>query len=123
MIANPDEVERPFQLSTSGGSRDGTAIAISGELDLATAPELDDALTRAIDAGGEVRLDFEHCTFIDSTGIATIVRSARRLVTEGGRRLVIARLRSQPQKVLRIAGLWDSGLIAIESSAGDDPGA
>lgn len=114
MAADSHELEQDFELSIDRRDRGGTAIALSGELDLASAPKLDDALTEAIQAGGEVVLDFERCTFIDSTGISTIVRAARRLVDEGGRRLSIIRLNAQPQKVFRIAGLTSSGLIALD---------
>jgi anti-sigma B factor antagonist len=117
MPAESHELEQDFELSVQRPDGGGTAIALVGELDLASAPRLNEALTRAIDDGGEVVLDFERYTFIDSTGISTIVRAARRLVEEGGRRLAIVRLNAQPQKVFRIAGLISSGLIALDESA------
>jgi anti-sigma B factor antagonist len=116
MSAEPHELEKDFELSVDRRDGGGTAIHLSGELDLASAPELDDALTAAIDAGGEIVVDFTSCTFIDSTGISTIVRAARQLVDEGGRRLAITQLHSQPQKVFRIAGLLSSGLIAVDQT-------
>src|SRR5918996_4235278 len=113
MSADSHELEKDFELSVA--RRDGgTAIHLRGELDLASAPQLDDALTAALDAGGEIVVDFKSCTFSDSTGISTIVRAARRLVDQGGRRLAIIQLHSQPQKVFRIAGLLSSGLIALD---------
>src|SRR5919106_4027804 len=114
MSAEPHELEKDFELSVDRPDGGSTAIRLHGELDLASAPQLDDALTAAIDGGGEIVVDFERCTFIDSTGISTIVRAARRLVDQGGRRLEIIRLHSQPQKVFRIAGLLSSGLIALD---------
>jgi anti-sigma B factor antagonist len=114
MAAESHELEQDFELSIQRPDGGGTAITLSGELDLASAPKLDDALAKALADGGEVVLDFERCTFIDSTGISTIVRAARRLVEEGGRRLAIIQLNAQPQKVFRIAGLTSSGLIALD---------
>ncbi|MGH2954721.1 MAG: STAS domain-containing protein [Solirubrobacterales bacterium] len=114
MAAEPHEREQDFELSIDRPDGGGTAIVLNGELDLASAPQLDNALSAAIDAGGEIVVDFQRCTFIDSTGISTIVRAGRRLVEQGGRRLAVTRLHSQPQKVFRIAGLLSSGLIALD---------
>jgi anti-sigma B factor antagonist len=116
MSGEPHELEKDFELAVDRRDGGGTAIRLSGELDLASAPDLDDALSAAIDAGGEIIVDFGRCTFIDSTGISTIVRAARQLVDQGGRRLEIIRLHSQPQKVFQIAGLLSSGLIAVDET-------
>lgn len=111
------EPEQDFELSVDRRDGGATEIRLNGELDLASAPALDVALGKAIEAGGEVVLDFERCTFIDSTGISIVVRGARRLVDQGGRRLAITKLNAQPQKVFRIAGLIGSGLIALDDTA------
>jgi anti-sigma B factor antagonist len=82
-------------------------IAVRGELDLSTAPELGDALDHALDSGeGSVLIDLTRCEFIDSTGIALIVRAWQRLDGgEDGRGLVICSQNDQVRRVLEITGL------------------
>ncbi len=118
MAAESHELQRDFDLAVDSRDGGGTAIRVAGELDISSAPELDEALDEALTAGGEVTIDLEGCTFIDSTGISVIVRAARRLVEEGGRRLAVERINAQPQKVFQIAGLTTSGLIAVDELAG-----
>ena len=58
-------------------------IAINGELDLAGGPEFGAALDEALALGAPLVVDLEHCTFIDSTGIALLVRSSRLAADRG----------------------------------------
>jgi anti-anti-sigma factor len=46
---------------------------IHGELDIATAPELVDMLTRLRHHGHAVTLDLAEVTFMDSTGLTTLM--------------------------------------------------
>ena len=82
-------------------------IAVQGELDLSTAPELEGPLEQALDSGeGSVLIDLSQCEFIDSTGIALIVRAWQRLDSGGnGRGLVICSHNEQVRRVLEITGL------------------
>jgi anti-sigma B factor antagonist len=54
----------------------GTVLQVEGELDMATAPALEDALA---DAGFAERLviDLTACTFVDSSAVRVLVSSAR----------------------------------------------
>ena len=51
-----------------------TWLRVAGELDLLTAPELNDALHAA---GEDVVLDLRDLTFVDSTGLAVLVAHRR----------------------------------------------
>jgi anti-anti-sigma factor len=66
-------------------------VALRGELDLATVGRLRDVLGPLIDDPGVqlVVVDLVHVTFIDSTGLMTLLNALRRLVRRGGR-LVLA---------------------------------
>jgi anti-sigma B factor antagonist len=82
-------------------------IRVSGELDLANASTLEDELDRAMGNGnGEVVIDMEDLSFIDSTGIALLINAI-------GRDGDSARLRFVPskglgvQRVLKATGLAD----------------
>ena len=83
------------------------AITVRGELDLSTAPDLESPLNQALDSGeGSVLIDLSACEFIDSTGIALIVRAWQRLAGgENGRALVICSQNDQVRRVLEITGL------------------
>jgi anti-sigma B factor antagonist len=64
---------------------DGTPlVSVWGEVDLATAPHLQRVLDDA-DRGGErdVLIEFSHDSFIDSTGLNVLIRTARRLQAKG----------------------------------------
>ena len=83
------------------------AIAVRGELDLSTAPELEGPLEQALESGeGSVLIDLAQCEFIDSTGIALIVRAWQRLDSgNNGRSLVLCSQNDQVRRVLEITGL------------------
>jgi anti-anti-sigma factor len=81
------------------------AIAVRGELDLSTAPELEGPLDEALTSGGgSILIDLSECEFIDSTGIAMLVRAWQRLDGEG-RGMVICSYNDQVRRVLDITGL------------------
>lgn len=85
-------------------------IAVRGELDLSTASELEGPLEEAIASGDATLLiDLAQCEFIDSTGIALIVRAWQRLDRnaggEGSGRVVICSDNDQVRRVLEITGL------------------
>lgn len=64
---------------------DGTVgIALAGELDLATADRLRDALERAAEGGDTVRVDARRVTLLDSTSLGVLLFFARRLRDRGG---------------------------------------
>jgi len=100
----------PFE-ATAAQLEDGIrVIAVRGELDLSTAPELEGPLEEAIAAGdASVLVDLSECEFIDSTGIALIVRAWQQLDRtaggEGTGRVVLCSYNDQVRRVLEITGL------------------
>lgn len=83
-------------------------IAVSGELDLAVAGRLADAIDRAEDADTLVSL--EACEFIDSSGLAVILR-AHQLGRDSGRRVVIHSPSKPVRRVLEVTGLTGNGFV------------
>lgn len=63
---------------------DGCRVVPSGELDLVTAPSLEQAL-RDADGRGPVVLDLGELSFMDSSGLAVVLRVVKRSQAEGGR--------------------------------------
>ena len=61
-------------------------LDVRGELDLATAHQLDEAIQHAVDEGARtVLLDLGAVTFLDSSGMRSIVQASQRLEEQGGR--------------------------------------
>jgi anti-anti-sigma factor len=100
----------PFE-ATAARLDDGLrVIAVRGELDLSTAADLEAPLGEAIASGdASVLIDLSECEFIDSTGIALIVRAWQRLDRgaegDGSGRVVICSQNDQVRRVLEITGL------------------
>ncbi len=80
-----------------------------------------DQLQRAIDeaAPGSTLIDLRHCTFIDSTGIAVILRAHRKREEEGGR-VVVHSLSSPVLRVFTVTGLTGNGLVFADRDAASD---
>lgn len=71
-----------FKITTRDGD-DGVVLALSGELDLAGAPELDQALSAVREAGTALTLDLTDLEFIDSSGLGVLVRFHNAAVASG----------------------------------------
>lgn len=101
----------PFEVHTEeleGGIR---TFAVQGELDMNTAPELEEALEEALSGdGASIMLDLSECEFIDSTGIALIVRAWQQLEGNGSGsgRLVLCCFKPQVERLLKITGVGSS---------------
>ncbi len=89
------------------GCRD---IQVEGELDLAVAGKLDEVLTAAVDQCSRILIGLERCAFIDSSGIAVILRAHNRMQEEGNRLAVYAPA-EQVLRVLSMTGLTANGLV------------
>ena len=62
-----------FDLSVASDERGASVLTLRGELDLATAEQLERALAQA---GDEVLLDLRGLTFMDSTGVRGLLEAA-----------------------------------------------
>jgi anti-sigma B factor antagonist len=89
------------------GCRD---VQIEGELDLAVASQLDEVLSAAVDECDCVLVGLASCDFIDSSGIAVILRAHNRMEEDGGRLAVYAPS-DQVLRVLSMTGLTANGLV------------
>lgn len=100
---NPSRPPFAIDLVPSG---DGSVwVRIRGELDLSTSPELGEALGREIAAGKSVVLDLSGVTFIDSTGLNTLIRALRSCEANGGALRLRPDLPAQVSRVFQITGL------------------
>ena len=82
----------------------GAVVVVTGELDMASAPQFRQALEAAKPRGGRVVLDMEDLTFMDSSGLRELV------AFQNAGHVIDIREASEPvRSVLRMAGL-DSAL-------------
>ena len=102
----------PFEVRNESLEDGVHTFKVVGELDLNTAPELEEPLESALGNGNAaVLIDLSGCEFIDSTGIALIVRAWQRVdrdAGEGSGRLVICCSNDQVQRLLKITGVESS---------------
>jgi anti-sigma B factor antagonist len=86
-------------------SDSGCTLALVGELDLANAATLKAALERTESASsGTLQIDLSELAFIDSTGIALLVATHRRLLGSDRLRIVPSRTNAV-RRVMALTGL------------------
>jgi anti-anti-sigma factor len=100
----------PFNVSERDLADGGRDIQVEGELDLAVAGKLDEVLVKACEQCRRVLVGLERCAFIDSSGIAVILRAQNRMQEEGNR-LVVYAPTDQVLRVLSMTGLTSNGLV------------
>jgi len=94
-----------FSVRTEQLSGDAYLIALTGEVDLYTAPEFKTALLDAIAKGAKhVVVDLSGTTFIDSTTLGVLVGGVKRLRTNDGQLSLICSDRNIT-KIFEITGL------------------
>jgi anti-sigma B factor antagonist len=97
---------------------DGThVVAVTGEIDLFTAPDFKQHVAAPIDAGvTNVVVDLTKTTFIDSSSLGVLIGAHRRLKLRGGS-LVIVCDNEAIIKTFRITGL--DGVFTLVSTIDD----
>jgi anti-anti-sigma factor len=83
----------------------GKILYVAGELDTASAPELERAVAVTLDRNPwEFRLDLLGVTFIDSTGARALCEAQRAVEARGGR-LVLTGAQPPVGRILQLMGL------------------
>jgi stage II sporulation protein AA (anti-sigma F factor antagonist) len=110
-MAQPSE--EPFAIDVTPVGDDVQLVAITGELDFGEAPELARTLEQLRDDGARwFVLDLAELTFIDSSGINSLVVAARATAAAGGS-LIVTRARQHVQRVFDIVKL--SEFVPVEA--------
>ena len=102
-----------FSVHVAPGVQGGTHVAIFGELDLATARVVQGALDEAIQADGPVVIDLRACGFVDSQGIAVLIKAALRLKDQG-RTLRLRGVQERVMRILELAGITAMDQLEVE---------
>jgi anti-anti-sigma factor len=90
VVTTPAGEARGIRLTEETFGPSGLVVAVSGELDIATAPALREHLNAAIDAGKQrLVIDLSAISFLDSVALATIVHAKQRLPEHGKMALAI----------------------------------
>jgi anti-sigma B factor antagonist len=87
-----------FSVKTATLGGDAFVVTLAGELDLHTAPELEQALEGVVGLGGTaVAVDLAEVTFIDSTTLEVLLRYHERFRALGGAVVIV----TDDRRVLR----------------------
>jgi anti-sigma B factor antagonist len=92
-------------------------VAVTGEIDLFTAPEFKQRMSAPIDAGrSRLIVDLSDTTFIDSSSLGVLIGAHRRLKLRGGALMVVCD-NEAIAKTFKITGL--DGVFAIAPTVDD----
>jgi anti-sigma B factor antagonist len=101
--------ELSLSTTTSGHA---AVVHVGGEVDLGTAPELDEHLVAAMrEAGPDLVLDLTDVSFMDSTGLKVLIAALGRVQRVGGH-LALAHTARAVRKVLSVTGLEETFLLS-----------
>lgn len=101
---------RSFGARTTELDRGRCRVAITGEVDHSVGRELQAEIERAARSYDDVAVDLAGCDFIDSTGLAILIRASQKHSAAGGR-FVLCRARGQVKRVLEVSGMIAQGLL------------
>ena len=84
---------------------DVVVVSVAGELDMATAPQVQDQITDLLDKGhNRLVFDLAGVSFCDSTGLSVFVR-AKNSCDEAGGLIRLAAPQRGVQRILEVSGL------------------
>lgn len=96
----------PVALATELHDGDESAsLSVSGELDLASAPELRAAIGELLGAGiRHLEVDLDECSFLDSSGLGALLWGHHRLRAAGGD-LVAVNVHGPAARTIELSGI------------------
>jgi anti-sigma B factor antagonist len=96
------------ELTTSlSANGDRALLRVAGEIDLGTARDFAEALTRATEAAASVDVDLVEVGFMDSTGLRALLEARNRAQAAGGGVALSVREGSSVARLLDLAGVAD----------------
>jgi anti-sigma B factor antagonist len=103
ILARADALPPPFECTATHGGLDAAWVYVAGELDIATAPQLEATLRESEQLAHLTVLDLRELAFIDCAGVHTIVNASLR-ARKAGRRLVLVRGRPDIYRMFTLTG-------------------
>ena len=82
-------------------------VAVSGEIDIATSAAVETAVVRAVATDGvrAVEVDLSGVEFLDSSGVASLLKG-RRSADEHGVEFRVTGARGVAKRILELTGVW-----------------
>jgi anti-sigma B factor antagonist len=96
-----------FRCTLRQSGRDAAWVRVTGELDLATAPQLEQTLCEAELRARRVVLDLRELTFMDCAAMKVVVTAVNH-ARQAGRQLVLVRGPSQVDRLFALTGASDA---------------
>ena len=94
-------------LTATAESPTTTTVVVSGELDAATSPQLDESLEALIDAGvTHLVVDLSDVSFLDSSGLRSIIRALNAIGERQGT-LRVSGVSTAVQRILEVTGMLE----------------
>jgi len=92
-------------------------LSVQGRVDTSTAPELEQAINKEIEAGTrKILLDFSAVSYISSGGLRVLLATAKKLKNTGDK-FGICSLTPEVMKILKLAGF--TSIFSIYPSEGE----
>jgi anti-sigma B factor antagonist len=83
-------------------------MELVGELDVGTGPDFEDAVVRAVrDGARDVVVDLGRTTFMDSSGLGSLIRAARSVDAARGTMTVLSPAGSEARVVIEMSRTGD----------------
>lgn len=95
--------DQELQLTAKKEGR-ALSIALSGEVNTATAPQLKNILDAELPESDEVTFDFQHCDFVSSAGLRILLATFKTLRARKGK-MKLTNIGPNFREVLNITGL------------------
>lgn len=120
-VSTPEavQIKRPLFACSVSASERAARVTVTGEMDIATVPQLDAALRLAEAGSASVVLDLRGLEFMDSSAAHLLLAADRRLSQAGGR-LVVVRGTAEIGWYLALVGRC-SGASPSRSTPASDP--
>jgi anti-anti-sigma factor len=103
ILARADPRPTAFACTATHGGLDAAWVYVAGELDIATAAELERTLRESQQLAHLTVLDLRELAFMDCTGVHAIVDASLR-ARQAGRRLVLVRGRPDIYRMFTLTG-------------------
>jgi anti-sigma B factor antagonist len=117
-VARPTEGgSRVNEFAAVVSSASPDTVEVAGELDMATAPQLEAVAADVLSTGRGVTIDMGGVTFVDSSGLGAVLRIASSLDGQGPLRLV--NVPPLVARVIQLTGLEGIGTIEFSQASND----
>jgi anti-sigma B factor antagonist len=96
---------QPLHLESVAAGRDRVVLRLAGEFDVYTAPQLRERVIELVDGGTRhVLADLREVTFLDSTGLGSLIGGLKRLRARDGS-LTLVTSAERILRIFRVTGL------------------